>query len=150
MSAQDLDPLETQEWLEAFKSVARIEGDDRAKFLLNQLMDMAHKEGMDLPTGVNTSYLNSIAKEKEVATDINADIEERISSYCPLECNGNGVKANQLPYDLGGHIASFASSATLYEVGFNHFYRGPDAEQGADLIFFQGHISTGYLLACFF
>jgi pyruvate dehydrogenase E1 component len=59
MSAQDLDPLETQEWLEAFKSVARIEGDDRAKFLLNQLMDMAHKEGMDLPTGVNTSYITS-------------------------------------------------------------------------------------------
>ena len=143
MSAQDLDPLETQEWLEAFKSVARIEGDDRAKFLLNQLMDMAHKEGMDLPTGVNTSYLNSIAKEKEVATDINADIEERISAIVRWNAMVMVVKANQLPYDLGGHIASFASSATLYEVGFNHFYRGPDAEQGADLIFFQGHISPG-------
>ncbi|CAC9495046.1 Pyruvate dehydrogenase E1 component (EC [uncultured Gammaproteobacteria bacterium] len=143
MSAQDLDPLETQEWLEAFKSVARVEGDDRAKFLLNQLMDMAHKEGMDLPTGVNTSYLNSIAKEKEVATDISIDIEERISAIIRWNAMVMVVKANQLPYDLGGHIASFASSATLYEVGFNHFYRGPDAEQGADLIFFQGHISPG-------
>ncbi|BBB22531.1 pyruvate dehydrogenase E1 component [Abyssogena phaseoliformis symbiont OG214] len=143
MPGQDIDPLETQEWLEAFKSVARVEGDDRAKFLLNQLMDMAHHEGMDLPTGVNTSYLNSIAKEKEVATDINADIEERISAIIRWNAMVMVVKANQLPYDLGGHIASFASSATLYEVGFNHFYRGPDADQGADLIFFQGHISPG-------
>ncbi|MDC9714468.1 MAG: pyruvate dehydrogenase (acetyl-transferring), homodimeric type [Gammaproteobacteria bacterium] len=143
MPTQDIDPLETQEWLEAFKSVARVEGDDRAKFLLNQLMDMAHHEGMDLPTGVNTSYLNSIAKEKEVVTDISADIEARISAIIRWNAMVMVVKANQLPYDLGGHIASFASSATLYEVGFNHFYRGPDAEQGADLIFFQGHISPG-------
>ncbi len=143
MPGQDIDPIETQEWLEAFKSVARVEGDDRAKFLLNQLMDMAHHEGMDLPTGVNTSYLNSIAKEKEIATDINEDIEARISAIIRWNAMVMVVKANQLPYELGGHIASFASSATLYEVGFNHFYRGPDADQGADLIFFQGHISPG-------
>ncbi|BAS67820.1 pyruvate dehydrogenase (acetyl-transferring), homodimeric type [Bathymodiolus septemdierum thioautotrophic gill symbiont] len=149
MSTQDLDPLETQEWLEAFKSVARIEGDDRAKFLLNQLMDMAHKEGMDLPTGVNTAYLNSIAKDKEIATNINLDIEERISAIVRWNAMVMVVKANQLPYDLGGHIASFASSATLYEIGFNHFYRGPDAEQGADLIFFQGHISPGIYARAF-
>lgn len=143
MLGQDLDPLETQEWLEAFKSVARIEGDDRAKFLLSQLMDMAHKEGMDLPTGINTSYLNSISKEKEVETDISIDIEERILAIIRWNAMVMVVKANQLPYDLGGHIASFSSSATLYEVGFNHFYRGPDAQQGADLIFFQGHIAPG-------
>lgn len=143
MSVQDIDPLETQEWLEAFKSVVRIEGDDRVKFLLNQLMDMAYHEGIDLPTDVNTSYLNSISKEKEVVTDINEDIEERISAIVRWNAMVMVVKANQLPYDLGGHIASFASSATLYEVGFNHFYRGPDAHQGADLVFFQGHISPG-------
>jgi pyruvate dehydrogenase E1 component len=143
MSAQDLDPLETQEWLEAFKSVARVEGSDRAKFLLNQLMDMAHHEGMDLPTGVNTAYLNSISKEKEIATDINEELEHKISAIIRWNAMVMVVKANQLPYELGGHIASFASSATLYEVGFNHFYRGPDASQGADLIFFQGHISPG-------
>ena len=143
MPAVDIDPLETQEWLTAFKSVARIEGEDRAKFLLNKLMDMAHHEDMDLPTGVNTAYINSISKDKEIATDINADIEERISAIIRWNAMVMVVKANQLPYDLGGHIASFASSATLYEVGFNHFYRGPDAEQGADLVFFQGHISPG-------
>ena len=143
MPGQDIDPLETQEWLQAFKSVAKFEGEDRAKFLLNQLMDMAHHAGMNLPSGVNTSYLNSIAKDKEIATDISADIEERISAIVRWNAMVMVVKANQLPYDLGGHIASFASSATLYEVGFNHFYRGPDADQGADLIFFQGHISPG-------
>ncbi|MBT4123301.1 MAG: pyruvate dehydrogenase (acetyl-transferring), homodimeric type [Candidatus Ruthia sp.] len=143
MPNQDIDPLETQEWLEAFKSVAKVEGDDRAKFLLNQLMDMAHHEGMDLPTGVNTSYLNSIALDKEIETPINAEIEEKISAIIRWNAMVMVVKANQLPYELGGHIASFASSATLYEVAFNHFYRGPDADQGADLIFFQGHISPG-------
>jgi len=143
MNNQDVDPAETLEWLEAFRSVARFEGQDRAKFILNQLTDMAHHDGMELPTGVNTAYLNSIAKDKEIATDIKVDVEARISAMVRWNAMVMVVKANQLPYELGGHIASFASSATLYEVGFNHFYRGPDAEQGADLIFFQGHISPG-------
>jgi pyruvate dehydrogenase E1 component len=143
MNNQDIDPAETLEWLEAFRSVARFEGQDRAKFILNQLTDMAHHDGMELPTGVNTAYLNSIAKDKEITTDIKVDVEARISAMVRWNAMVMVVKANQLPYELGGHIASFASSATLYEVGFNHFYRGPDAEQGADLIFFQGHISPG-------
>jgi pyruvate dehydrogenase E1 component len=143
MNNQDIDPAETLEWLEAFRSVARFEGQDRAKFILNQLTDMAHHDGMELPTGVNTAYLNSIAKDKEITTDIQVDVEARISAMVRWNAMVMVVKANQLPYELGGHIASFASSATLYEVGFNHFYRGPDAEQGADLIFFQGHISPG-------
>ena len=143
MNNQDVDPAETLEWLEAFRSVARFEGQDRAKFILNQLTDMAHHDGMELPTGVNTAYLNSIAKDKEITTDIKVDVEAKISAMVRWNAMVMVVKANQLPYELGGHIASFASSATLYEVGFNHFYRGPDAEQGADLIFFQGHISPG-------
>lgn len=143
MSDQDSDPLETQEWLEAFKSVARIEGKDRAKFLLNQLTDMAHKEGMELPSGVNTAYLNSISLEQEVPITLNTEVERKLKTIIRWNAMVMVVKANQLPYDLGGHIASYASSATLYEVAFNHFYRGPNAEQGADLVFFQGHISPG-------
>ena len=143
MTSQDVEQAETLEWLAAFRSVARFEGEDRAKFILNQLTDMAHHEGMELPTGVNTAYLNSIAKDQEIATNIEVDIEARISAMVRWNAMVMVVKANQLPYELGGHIASFASSATLYEVGFNHFYRGPDADQGADLIFFQGHISPG-------
>ena len=143
MSDKDIDPQETTEWLEAFRSVARFEGDDRAKFILKQLMDMAHNEGMDLPEGVNTAYLNSIPVEKEIETTINQEIEHRIKSIIRWNAMVMVVKANQISSELGGHIASFASSATLYEVGFNHFYRGHDADQGADLIFFQGHIAPG-------
>ena len=139
----DIDPIETKEWLDAFRSVALIEGEDRAEFILNQLIDIAHKEDMSLPTGVNTPYLNTIAKDKEVATDISQDIEDRVLAIIRWNAMIMVVKANYKASELGGHIASFASSATLYEVGFNHFYRGPDADQGADLIFFQGHISPG-------
>ena len=113
MANQDIDPLETQEWLEAFKSVAKVEGDDRAKFLLNQLMDMAHHEGMDLPTGVNTSYLNSIALDKEIETPINAEIEEKISAIIRWNAMVMVVKANQLPYELGGHIASLDANEAI-------------------------------------
>jgi pyruvate dehydrogenase E1 component len=143
MSSKDIDPIETQEWIDAFKSVAKVEGEDRAKFILNQLADLADKEGMDLPTGVNTAYLNSIPREKEVASEVNEEIEDKILALVRWNAMCMVVKANLLPYELGGHIASFASSAALYEVGFNHFFRGPDADQGADLVFFQGHISPG-------
>lgn len=140
---KDIDPQETIEWLDAFRSVARFEGEDRAKFILNQLMDMAHSEGMDLPEGVNTAYLNSIPVEKETELVVKHEIEHRIKSIIRWNAMIMVVKANQVSSELGGHIASFASSATLYEVGFNHFYRGNDADQGADLIFFQGHIAPG-------
>ncbi len=143
MPSQDIDPIETQEWLDAFKSVARVEGEDRAKFILNQLVDMAHQEGMELPTGINTAYLNSISADNEVPVSLNTEVERKIKTIIRWNAMVMVVKANQLPYDLGGHIASYASSATLYEVAFNHFYRGPNADQGADLVFFQGHISPG-------
>lgn len=139
----DIDNIETKEWIESFKSVVQAEGKDRAKFLLNTLIDIAHKDGLDLPTGVNTAYLNSLDKEKDKATDIHLDIEDRILAIIRWNAMVMVVKANHKASELGGHIASFASSATLYEVGFNHFYRGNNADQGGDLIFFQGHISPG-------
>ena len=143
MSEKDIDPQETIEWLEAFRSVARFEGQDRAKYILQKLMDMAHEDGMDLPDGVNTAYLNSIPVEKESELVVKHEIEHRIKSIIRWNAMIMVVKANQVSSELGGHIASFASSATLYEVGFNHFYRGNDLDQGADLIFFQGHIAPG-------
>ena len=143
MSQKDIDPQETIEWLEAFRSVARVEGQDRAKYILQKLMDMAHEDGMSLPQGVNTAYLNSIPVEKETELVVKHDIEHRIKSIIRWNAMIMVVKANQVSSELGGHIASFASSATLYEVGFNHFYRGGNLDQGADLIFFQGHIAPG-------
>jgi len=143
MSQKDIDPQETIEWLEAFRSVARFEGKDRAKYILQKLIDMAHEDGMDLPEGVNTAYLNSIPVEKESELVVKHEIEHRIKSIIRWNAMIMVVKANQTSSELGGHIASFASSATLYEVGFNHFYRGNNLDQGADLIFFQGHIAPG-------
>jgi len=142
MSEKDIDPQETTEWLEAFRSVARFEGEDRAKYILQKLMDMAHEDGMDLPEGVNTAYLNSIPVEQETEQVVN-EIEHRIKSIIRWNAMIMVVKANQVSTELGGHIASFASCATLYEVGFNHFYRGSGLDQGADLVFFQGHIAPG-------
>ena len=139
MLQKDIDPQETIEWLEAFRSVARFEGQDRAKYILQKLMDMAHEDGMDLPEGVNTAYLNSIPVEKDSELVVKHEIEHRIKSIIRWNAMIMVVKANKGSSELGGHIASFASSATLYEVGFNHFYRGNNLDQDADLIFFQGH-----------
>jgi pyruvate dehydrogenase E1 component len=143
MPDKDIDPQETVEWLEAFRSVSRFEGGDRAKYILQKLIDMAHEDGMDLPDGVNTAYLNTIHVEKESELVVKHEIEHRIKSIIRWNAMIMVVKANQISSELGGHIASFASSATLYEVGFNHFYRGDQLDLGADRIFFQGHFAPG-------
>ena len=143
MPDKDIDPLETVEWLDAFRSVSRFEGKDRSKYILQKLIDMAHEDGMDLPDGVNTAYLNTIHVDKETELVVKHEIEHRIKSIIRWNAMIMVVKANQISSELGGHIASFASCATLYEVGFNHFYRGGKLDQGADLIFFQGHIAPG-------
>lgn len=143
MSSADIDQQETQEWLDAFKSVVKIEGKDRAKYILTKLLDMADKSGLDLPSGVTTAYLNSITTDKEVAGELSPEIEDKISAIIRWNAMVMVVKANKKTSELGGHIASFASSATLYDVGFNHFYRGNQADQGGDLIFFQGHVAPG-------
>ena len=111
MLDKDIDPQETIEWLEAFHSVARVEGEDRAKFILSQLMDMAHSEGMDLPEGVNTAYLNSISVEKETELVVKHEIEHRIKSIIRWNAMIMVVRANQVSSELGGHIASFASTS---------------------------------------
>lgn len=143
MPSHDIDKQETQEWLDAFTSVVKVEGKDRAKYLLNKLLDVAHKSDMDLPSGVTTAYLNSIATDKETTGEMKPEIEYKISGIIRWNAMVMVVKANKKTSELGGHIASFASSATLYDVGFNHFYRGNNADQGGDLIFFQGHVAPG-------
>jgi pyruvate dehydrogenase E1 component len=114
MSEKDIDPQETTEWLEAFRSVSRFEGEDRAKYILQKLIDMAHEDGMDLPEGVNTAYLNTIPVEQESELVVKHEIEHRIKSIIRWNAMIMVVKANQVSSELGGHIASFASCATLY------------------------------------
>ncbi len=149
MPKQDIDKQETREWLDAFESVVNREGIGRAKYILSKLLYAADKAGMELPSGVTTAYLNSISVENQVNCDIDYELEKKISAIIRWNAMVMVVKANKVSSELGGHIASFASSATLYDVGFNHFYRGNRSEQGGDLIFFQGHVAPGMYARAF-
>ena len=140
---KDIDPAETREWLDALDSIIEFEGTDRAHYLIERLVDKARRAGAYLPFSANTAYVNTIPVHKQQRKPGDMALENRIKSYIRWNAMAMVVKANMRPGAVGGHIASFASSATLYEVGFNDFFRGHDAEKGADLIFFQGHISPG-------
>jgi pyruvate dehydrogenase E1 component len=139
----DQDPQETREWLDALESVIEFEGTDRAHFLIEKMMDYARRCGVHLPYSSNTAYVNTIPVTQQELIPGNQSIEHKLRSYIRWNAMAMVVKANHKPGSVGGHIASFSSSATLYDVGFNHFFRGNDAEKGGDLIFFQGHIAPG-------
>lgn len=139
----DNDPQETQEWLDALESIIEVEGGEKAHYVLEKLIEMARRSGVNLPYKANTAYVNTIPVEQQHRITGNQEIEHRIRSYIRWNAMAMVVKANLKPGAVGGHIASFASSATLYDVGFNHFFKGDDYGNGADMVFFQGHISPG-------
>jgi pyruvate dehydrogenase E1 component len=139
----DHDPQETREWLDALDAVIEAEGHERAQFLLDQLADRARRSGANLPCSGTTAYINTIPVHLQERLPGDPALEARLRAYIRWNAMAMVVKANQRPGAVGGHIASFASAATLYDVGFNHFFKGPDAEQGADLIFTQGHSAPG-------
>src|ERR687892_2918625 len=139
----DTDPQETQEWLEALEAVLDREGPERALFLLKKLIDKARRSGAYLPYSANTAYLNTIPPSKEERSPGDAALEWRIRSIIRWNAMAMVVKTNRNNPGLGGHIASFASCATLYEVGFNHFFHAPSEDRGGDLVFLQGHSATG-------
>ena len=145
----DLDPLETQEWEEALRAVIEREGQERAHFLLENLIDQARRSGTHIPFRPTTAYLNTIPTAHEARSPGDPAIEWRIRSLVRWNALAMVMRANQTSSELGGHIASFASAATLYDVGFNHFWRGPQAEHGADLVFFQGHSAPGIYARAF-
>ncbi|MCF6210404.1 MAG: pyruvate dehydrogenase (acetyl-transferring), homodimeric type [Gammaproteobacteria bacterium] len=139
----DVDSIETQEWLEALEAVIENEGVERAHYLLEQLIDKARRSGANLPYSANTAYVNTIPTHLEAHHPGDQAIEERLRTYIRWNAMAMVVKANRKSAELGGHIATFASAATLYDVGFNHFWHAPSHEHGGDLIFFQGHASPG-------
>jgi pyruvate dehydrogenase E1 component len=139
----DNDPQETQEWLDALESIIEVEGDGKAHYLLEKLIDMARRSGVNLPYSSNTAYVNSIPVDQQERIPGDQDMEQKIRSYIRWNAMAMVTKANLKPGAVGGHIASFASSATMYDVGFNHFFKGDNHGNGADLIFFQGHIAPG-------
>ncbi|MFQ5936132.1 MAG: pyruvate dehydrogenase (acetyl-transferring), homodimeric type [Acidiferrobacterales bacterium] len=145
----DIDPLETQEWLEALAAVLEHEGPERAHYLLEQLIDSARRAGAYLPHSANTAYLNTIPPGREERSPGDAAIEWRIRSIIRWNAMAMVVRANRITTELGGHIASFGSAATLYDVGFNHFWHAPSEKHGGDLIFIQGHSAPGIYARAF-
>ncbi len=145
----DIDPIETREWLDALSAVLKNEGVERAHFLLEQLIDNARRNGATLPFTNNTAYLNTIPPYLEQRTPGDPELEYRIRSFIRWNAMAMVVRANRESSELGGHIASFASAATLYDVGFNHFFHAPDKNHGGDLIFMQGHSAPGIYARAF-
>jgi pyruvate dehydrogenase E1 component len=139
----DLDPVETREWLESIDSVLQSEGPERAHFLIDRMVEHARRSGAYLPYSPNTAYVNTIAVGKEPLYPGNRELERRIEAWIRWNAMAMVVAANRKSTEYGGHIASYASSATLYEVGFNHFWRAPTAQHPGDLVFMQGHSSPG-------
>lgn len=145
----DVDVLETQEWLQALESVVREEGVERAQFLLEKLLQEARFEGVDIPTSVKTNYINTIPAEEEPAYPGDVNIERRIRSIIRWNAIMIVLRASKKGLELGGHMASYQSSAAFYEVGFNHFFRAANEQDGGDLVYYQGHISPGIYARAF-
>jgi pyruvate dehydrogenase E1 component len=145
----DIDPVETREWLDSLDAVLEKDGPARAQYLLSQLKDKAVRSGVVIPYTANTPYINTIPLSRQPLFPGNRELERRIKSLVRWNATAMVVRANKKDGTLGGHIASFASSATLYEIGFNHFFHGPDHPGGADFVYFQGHASPGIYARAF-
>src|SRR5690348_8136789 len=146
VNAPDADPVETREWLDAFDALVQSEGRERATFLLRKLLDHARVRRVPLPPVLNTPYKNSVALAEQPQFPGNLELESRISSLVRWNALAMVVRANRAHAELGGHIASYASAADLFEVGFNHFFR---AGQGGDLVYFQPHSAPGVYARAF-
>ena len=139
----DIDPTETREWLESIDSVLGQHGPERAHYLLNQMIDFARRSGAYLPYSGTTAYLNTISTGRQAEYPGDRSVERRIEAYIRWNAMAMVLQANRDSSEYGGHISSYASSATLYEVGFNHFWRAPTERHLGDMVFFQGHSSPG-------
>ncbi len=148
-SKDDVDPLETNEWIESLNSVIENDGASRASYLLNKVIDQAYKAGLILPDTRTTPYINTIPVEAEVKSPGDQNIERKIRAYIRWNAAAMVTKANKKNPALGGHIGTFASAATLYDIGMNHFWRAKNNKFGGDLIYFQGHSAPGMYARAF-
>ncbi len=147
--AADSDPQETREWLDALEAVIEEVGPERAHFLIEKLIKLGHRAGINIPYSANTDYLNTIPVDRQPLAPGDYAIENRIRSYIRWNALAMVLRANKGDSNLGGHIASFASAATLYDVGFQHFWHAPSDTHGGDLIFIQGHSAPGVYARAF-
>ncbi|MEG9489400.1 pyruvate dehydrogenase (acetyl-transferring), homodimeric type [Mannheimia indoligenes] len=139
----DVDPIETQDWLASLDSLIREEGLERAQFIVEQVISQARAGGVSLPTGTTTDYVNTIPVSEQPAYPGDHKIERRIRSAVRWNAIATVLRSQKKDLDLGGHISTFQSAATMYEVCFNHFFKAPTEKNGGDLIFFQGHAAPG-------
>ena len=149
MSKEDVDPIETNEWIDSLNSVIENDGSSRASYLLNKVIDQAYKSGLVLPDTRTTPYINTIPPEAEIKSTGDQNIEKKLRAYIRWNAAAMVVKANKKSPELGGHIGTFASAATLYDVGMNHFWRAKNNKFGGDLIYFQGHSAPGVYARAF-
>ncbi len=145
----DIDSTETNEWLESLSAVLQKDGKHRAQFLIKQLIEHSYKEGSDLILSRNTPYINTIPPEEEVKSPGDQNLERKIRALIRWNAAAMVVRANKKNPELGGHIGTFASAATLYDVGMNHFWRAKNNKFGGDLIYFQGHSAPGMYARAF-
>jgi len=138
----DVDPIETQEWIDSLKVVLEKEGHERVHFLIEQLVEVTRHSGWDIPFSANTAYVNTIPVSQQAKFPGDSELERRIRSYVRWNAMVMVLRANKST-NVGGHISSFASAATLYDVGYNHFWRAPSEGHGGDMIFVQGHSAPG-------
>jgi pyruvate dehydrogenase E1 component len=145
----DLDTAETREWLDALEGVLQSGGPERARFLLTELKHKALRGGVEIPFTANTPYINTIPADRQPPYPGSREIERRIKSLIRWNAMAMVVRANKHAAGIGGHISTYASAATLYEIGFNHFFRGPESPGGGDQVYFQGHASPGIYARAF-
>ncbi len=145
----DNDPIETREWLDSIESVLETQGPERVHFLIEQLIARAREAGVNLPYKATTAYLNTIPTEQEERIPGDLGMYLRIRAVNSWNGMAMVVRANRVTGELGGHIASFASSATLYDTGLNYFWHAPSADHGGDIIYFQGHSVPGIYARAF-
>ena len=145
----DIDAEETRDWLESLDSVLRNDGADRARFLLERLVAQAGRVGASPPLGGTTPYVNTIPVDQEPEYPGDEAVERRIRTLIRWNAMATVLQANKESSELGGHIASYQSAATLYEVGFNHFWHAPSEDHGGDLVFMQGHCAPGFYARAF-
>src|SRR6187431_1616500 len=149
MKLEDLDPTKTRKWIESIDSVLKTQGAERAHYLLEQLIDYTRRSGLYLPYRPNTAYLNTITPGHEPSYPGNREFERRIEAILRWNALAMVLNANKVSSEYGGHLSTYASSATLYEVGFNHFWRAASANHPGDMVFIQGHASPGIYARAF-
>src|SRR5690606_21157110 len=145
----DIDPAETEEWLESFDGMLEAAGPTRARYLLLRMLERANERKVSLPALTSTDYVNTIPTESEPCFPGDEEVERRYRAYIRWNAAIMVTRARRPGVGVGGHISTYASSAALYEVGFNHFFRGKDHPGGGDQVFIQGHASPGIYARAF-